>query len=152
MTLTTDHHEACVAHTEPQVDLCLSIAVGHRADGSLVTTVRFASGERLVAEAGNPDLGFDEADTVLHDVAHTLLSCRLGLDRSPVLERVVDLRPLTQRDVDLEEAAAFALQAWCAALQGRDPEPAIQNVRTAIDRSFPVARPETTAPAAWGVR
>jgi hypothetical protein len=135
MTTTTDHHENRVClDLGDQVDVCLTITVGHREDGSLSTTVHFASGEALHADAGSPDLGFDEQDTVLHDVAHTILACRLGLDRSPVLERVVDLRPLSQEEVDLEEAAAFAIQAFCAALQGRDYLPAIANVRVALDR------------------
>lgn len=129
-----EHHRVCLVPDPDLVDTCLTIIVGHRADGSLVTTVHFASGERLTAEAGDPDLGFDEADNVLHDVAHTLLACRTGLDRSPVLERVVEIRSLSQRDVDLEEFAAFALQAWCATLQGRDPGPAIANARASLDR------------------
>jgi len=130
-----DHHEFCVPvyHTE-HVSTCLTINVGHRADGSLLTVVRFASGERLEAEAGNPDLGVGEAHEVVHDAAHTILACLLGLDRSPVLERVVDLAPLSQRDVDLEEAATFALQAWCASLRNEDPAGFIANIRTALDR------------------
>lgn len=137
-TPNPDHHEFCIpVRPSEHVSTCLSIAVGYREDGSLLTIVHFPTGERIEAESGNPDLGFDEANTVLHDVAHTLLACLLGLDRSPVLERVVDLRPLSQRDVDLEEAASFALQAWCASLRGQDPEPFISNVRAALNRSFP---------------
>lgn len=134
---TETHHRICLTPDEDTVDTCLAVLVGHRADGSLVTTVHFASGERLTADAGDPDLGFTEPHTVLHDAAHTILACLLGLDRSPVLERVVNLRPLSQRDVDLEEAAAFAIQAWCMALRGEDPAPALANVRTALDRLLP---------------
>jgi hypothetical protein len=131
------HHDVCLAKSDADlVDSCLNITVGHRADGTLVTTVRFASGEKLVAEAGDPDLGFSEPHTVLHDVTHSLLACLLGLDRSPVLERVVELRALSQVDVDIEEAATFAIQAFCHALRGEDPGAAIANVRTALDRSF----------------
>lgn len=129
------HHDLCVFKTgaEPeQTDTCLVISVGHRSDGSLITVVRFASGERLTADADSPDLGFSEPDTCLHDVAHTLLAARLGLDRSPVLERVVNLRPLSQRNVDLEEAATFAIQAFCAGIRGDDPGPAIQNALASL--------------------
>lgn len=125
-----------VGHDEI-VDVALTVTVGYRADGSLYGVVQFPEGPQITSQAGDPDLGFNEPDTVLHDVAHTLLVTRLGLDRSPVLERVVELRPLSQRDVDLEEAATFALQAFAAALRGEDPAPAIANVRSAIDRSFP---------------
>ena len=118
--------------------VALNITVARKADGSLHAVCSFPDGQTLSSQAGDPDLGFDEADTVLHDVAHTLLNARLGLDRSPVLERVVDLRPLSVEDVDVEEAATFALQAYVAKLQGRDAAPAIANVRSAIDRSFPV--------------
>lgn len=130
-----DHHTGRVClDIEDQVDVCLTVTVGHRADGSLHTVVHFPTGEKLSADASDPDLGFDEADNVLHDVGHTLLACRLGLDRSPVLERVVELRPLSQRDVDLEEAGIFTIQAWCAALQGRDPGPAIANALASLNR------------------
>ena len=139
--MTNNHHDTCLASVPTEhVSTCLTVTVGHREDGSLLTVVRFASGERLEATAGNPDLGVGEAHEVVHDAAHTVLACLLGLDRSPVLERVVDLRPLSQADVDLEEAATFALQAWCASLRGEDPTPHVANVRTAIDRSFSRAR------------
>lgn len=133
--MATDHHtgRVCIT-TDEQVDVCLTIIVGHREDGSLSTAVHFPSGERLRASTEDPDLGFDEPDTVLHDVAHTLLACRLGLSRSPVLERVVDLRPLSQRDVDLEELATFAIQAWCASISGRDPQAALDNARASLLR------------------
>lgn len=130
---TETHHKVCVTF-EDLADVCLTIVVGRRADGALSTSVQFPTGEKLQAKDGEPDLGFCEPDTVLHDVAHTLLAARLGLDRSPVLERVVDLAPLTQEQVDLEEAATFALQAWCAALRGEDPRPAIANVRASLER------------------
>lgn len=116
-------------------DVCLTITVGHRADGTLASVVRFpVTDETIVACADEPPLGLDESDNVLHDVAHTLLACRLGLKGSPVLERVLDLCSLSQRAVDLEEAANFAIQAWCAALEGRPHQPAVNNVRSALDR------------------
>jgi hypothetical protein len=127
--LTQDQLDALFVATE----LLLGITVERHADGSLHTTVRFPEGPELTSSANDPDLGFDEADTVLHDVAHTLLLGRLGL-RSPVLERVVDLRPLTQDAVDAEEAATFALQGFLAALRGDDATPHWANVRTALDR------------------
>lgn len=116
-----------------RIDTCLSISVGHDDTGALVTEVRFPYGRSIVARAGDPDVGLDETHTVLHDVAHALLSAAIGL-RSPVLERVTEARSLSQRDVDLEEAAAFAIQAWCISLRGEDPTPALDNVRTALDR------------------
>lgn len=129
------HHDACTQVPCPEdTQTCLTIDIATRTDGSLVTTVRFPEGPTLVAEAGNPDLGFEEPDTCLHDVAHTLLAARLGL-RSPVLERVVELRPLSQDAVDLEEAAVFALQAWCLALRDEDAAPAIRNALTALRRA-----------------
>lgn len=128
------HHAVCLGPDPEHRDVLLSIAVGHRDDGALVTSVRFASGDLLTAEAGDPDLGFTEADTCLHDVAHTLLACRLGLGRSPVLERVVNLRPLTQESVDLEEAAVFAIQAFCSSLRSEDPGPAIRNALVSLNR------------------
>lgn len=131
-TTVETHHVVC--DVEPQSDVLLSVNIGHRTNGSLVASVRFASGDLLTAEAGDPDLGFTEADTVLHDVAHTLLACRLGLGRSPVLERVVNLRPLTQEQVDLEEAAVFAIQAWCLSLRNEDPGPAIRNALVSLNR------------------
>lgn len=116
-------------------DICLTITVGHRPDGTLASVVRFpVTDETITACADDPPLGLDAADNVLHDVAHTLLACRLGLRRSPVLERVLDLCSLSQRAVDLEEAANFAIQAWCAALDGRDHRAAVANVRTALER------------------
>lgn len=130
-----DHHANRVClDIQDTVDVCLTITVGHRADGSLLTTVHFPTGEKITADALDPDLGFTETENVLHDVGHTLLSARLGLDRSPVLERVVNLRPLTQRAVDLEESAVFAIQAWCCELTGRDPGPAIANALASLTR------------------
>jgi hypothetical protein len=136
MTDVIDHHEACVNGACSAMTPVLQVEVGRRPSGELVTLVTFPGGETLVAEAGNPDVGLDEPHTCLHDVAHTLLAARLAL-RSPVLERVVDLRPLSQTDVDLEEAAVFALQAWCLSLEGQDPSAALQNVRTALGRLLP---------------
>lgn len=132
------HHDACL-HGQPDglVSTSLLITVGHREDGSLCTTIRFASGDVLVADAGSPDLGFDEAHNVLHDVAHTVLACALGLRRSPVLERVVDLRPLSQEHVDLEEAAVFALQAWTQALRGETYGAAVSNALASLNRLDP---------------
>ncbi len=131
--MNDQHHEACVWNgPDPTVSTCIQVTVGHRDDGSLVTLVRFASGEQLLAEAGNPDIGLEEGDTVLHDVVHTLLACGIGLDRSPVLERVVDIIPLAQDLVDLEEAAAFAIQALCIATRGDDPANAVSNARKAL--------------------
>lgn len=127
------HNALCDLHDSDVDDICLSVVIGRR-NGALVTTVRFPTGDQIKAQAGDPDLGFSEADTCLHDIAHTLLTARLGLDRSPVLERVVDLRPLTQEAVDLEEAAIFAIQAFCASLRGEDHRPHIANIRTALDR------------------
>jgi hypothetical protein len=46
----------------------------------------------------------------------------------------VNLRPLSQDHVDLEEIAAFAVQAFCAGVSGRDPRPALANVRASLDR------------------
>lgn len=136
--MTIEHHTLCPIDQRPgpDVETCIAIEVGRRSDGTLVTAVRFATGDVITAEAGDPDVGLTEPHTVLHDAAHTILACLLGLDRSPVLERVADLRPLTQRDVDLEEAAAFALQAWCASLRGDESDvwAAVANVRTALDR------------------
>lgn len=139
MTETTDtpgttdtHHQVCLSF-ENLADVCLTIVVGHRHDGALSTSVHFPTGERLQAHAGSPDLGMTEPETVLHDVAHTLLACHLGL-RSPVLERVVNLRPLSQLHVDLEEAATFALQAWCAAIRGENHRPAVDNACASLDR------------------
>lgn len=138
MAPVRSHHEACIVSTEPGVDTLLAITVGRdQSTGRLATVVRFPNGQRLVATKGDLDLGFSEPDTVLHDVAHTLLAARLGIGRSPVLERVVDLRPLSQRDVDLEEAATFALQAWCAALRDEDPGPALANLATTLARLVP---------------
>lgn len=132
---TIDHHTVCATPVEPHhVETLLAVAIGRRPDGALEAVVRFPDGTRLVADAKDPDLGFSEPQNVLHDVAHTILAAHLGLDRSPVLERVVDLRPLTQREVDLEEAAVFAIQAWCAALRGEDERPAARNAQAALDR------------------
>lgn len=133
-----DHHVTCATPVEPlHTETLLGVTVGRRPDGALEAVVRFPDGSRLVADSKDPDLGFTEAQNVLHDVAHTLLAAHLGLDRSPVLERVVDLRPLTQREVDLEEATVFALQAWCAALRGEDPSAAVLNALTALERLAP---------------
>lgn len=135
MSESQTHHAVCAVPVIPgfsSVDLV--ITVGHREDGSLQSAVRFPTGDVLVAKAGDPDLGFTETDNVLHDVAHTLLAACAGLSRSPVLERVVDLRPLSQQDVDLEEAAVFALQAWCASLRGEDYLPAVRNLQVALGR------------------
>lgn len=150
----TDHHGSRVClDLADQTDICLTITVGHRADGSLSTAVHFPTGEKVEATAADPDLGLDEPDNVLHDVAHTLLACLRGLERSPVLERVVDLRPLSQRDVDLEELAAFAFQAWCIALSGRDPGPALVNAAAALARLHPGTKEHVVCPechGAWG--
>ena len=116
------------------IEPCLTVRVSRHPDGSLATVVTFPTGEEIHANAHEPDLGFDEVGNVLHDVAHTLLACHLGL-RSPVLERVADLRPLSQYHVDLEEAATFALQAWCDEIQGRDPLAAIGNALASLHKA-----------------
>lgn len=136
------HHTICA--TVPDKSVLIAVEVGRQDDGSLVTTVHFPEGEVLKAEAGDPDVGLNEANTCLHDLAHTLVACRLGLERSPVLERTVGVRPgrsespdgLSQFDVDVEEAAVFALQAYCHVLQGEDPRGALRNVLSAVQRAL----------------
>jgi hypothetical protein len=130
---SSTHHSRCWL-PEEHVETVLTIAVGRREDGTLSTVVQFPDGETIEASQGEPDIGLDECTTCLHDVAHTLLAARIGLDRSPVLERVVDLRPLSQEHVDLEEAATFAVHAWSLALRGEQYRPAIANVQTALAR------------------
>lgn len=100
------------------------------AEGTTVTT----AGGDTVSTPTPTDLGLGDACNILHDAAHALLAAHVGLEGSPVLERVSGLRSLTQEQVDLEEAATFALQAWCAALRGEDHAPAIENVRAALER------------------
>lgn len=102
----------------------------HPEDGTTVTT---PAGHELSTPTPT-DLGLGDACAILHDAAHALLAAHVGLEASPVLERVATGAPLSQEHVDLEEAATFAIQAWCAALRGEDHRPAIANVRTALDR------------------
>lgn len=132
MTALATHHKVCL--DTGLDDVQLTITVGHRPDGTLHTVVHFPDGQRLEADAGDPPLGMDELDNCLHDVTHTLLAARVALGRSPVLERVVELRPLSQRDVDLEELATFATQAWCLAIAGEDPGPALVNASISLGR------------------
>lgn len=129
--------DACGPQPPPRPARQLTVTVDRHTDGTLHSTVTFPGGQTITASAVDPDLGFDEVDNVLHDLAHTLITCRRGLERSPVLERVVDLRPLSQRDVDIEELATFALQALCAAVSGRDPQPALDNAQASLLRLSP---------------
>lgn len=98
-----------------------------------VGTTVWADGQRVSTPAPT-DLGLSDACNILHDAAHALLAAHAGLEGSPVLERVAGVRSLSQEQVDLEEAATFALQAWCAALRGEDHQPHIANVRAALER------------------
>lgn len=114
------------AHQLQEVKCC--IQVGHDHAGHLCSVTRFADGEPIIATADDPDLGLNEPHTVLHDAVHLVL-CLMAMGRvSPVLERVAGIRPgakadpengLDQELVDLEEAAAFAIHAYVAALQER---------------------------------
>lgn len=99
----------------PRPILCITVVRDD--DDNLASVVDFGNGERIFASAATLDLGLDEPHTVLHDAAHTLLAVVLGLDGSPVLRRVAGLQPLSQRQVDLEEAAVFAIHAWVSGLQ-----------------------------------
>lgn len=138
-TLSPSHHDACRLTATPiPADVCLSIECGHDQKGDPYAMARFASGEVLTATPVDPDLGFDHANTVLHDAAHSIIACLLGLDRSPVLERVVELRSLSQEQVDLEEAAVFAIQAWCASLQDNEQvkNASVTNAINSLERIY----------------
>lgn len=105
--------------TPPIPDLLCSIVVGRQDNGRLYARTEFAHPEAqpIIATADDPDLGLNEADTVIHDVAHLLLCVLASIDGSPVLERVAGIRPggeagVCPVTVELEEAAVFALQAY----------------------------------------
>lgn len=101
--------------------------------GTEGTTVRAADGQEIRTPVPT-DLGLTEADTILHDAAHAILAAHVGLTCSPVLERVAEARSLSQDQVDLEEAATFAIQAWCASLRGDSHGALVANAREALLR------------------
>lgn len=104
-------------------DLLACIEVWKDDTGKLHAACNFHNQDAKVIEAseGNPDIGYPEPETVLHDAAHLLVCLLAGIGVSPVLERVAGNRPgalddpncgLDQERVDLEEAAVFAVQNY----------------------------------------